>query len=156
MARLNGRQWGLVLIIAGSPLGLALLLAAVSPPLLHAAAGTVLGGLSWAVATLLGLAGGALYASGLGRLAQVPSLSASEARRSAATVLAALPSLGLCVVPAVFLLLAGPAFGSVMERKVESFTAPSSSIRSEAQDFAGRVLRQLPRALPFRLPGSVR
>ncbi len=147
MARLNGRQWGLVAILSGSPLFLAMLLGAASPELLQAVLGTTLGGLSWVVATLLGCAGGALYASGLGRLEHVPGLVASPARRSAATVLAALPAVGLCLVPALFLLVAGPACATTLQNDAPHSPAVTS-VRAAAFDVLGQVLRHLPRALP--------
>ncbi|XXF75024.1 hypothetical protein P2318_18300 [Myxococcaceae bacterium GXIMD 01537] len=154
MARLNGRQWGLVALVAGSPLFLAALLGAAAPTLLDAALGTVLGGLSWAVAALLGGAGGALYASGLARLETVGVLTVSPRLRSAGTVLAALPSLVLCVVPALFLLFAGPAFATALEHEARPLSAAPVSLRASASDFLGRLRRDLPRALPVR-PGSM-
>jgi len=150
VARLNGRQWGLVAILSVSPLFLAMLLAAASPELLQAVVGTTVGGLSWAVAGLLGGAAGALYASGLGRLEGVSSVTASPRRRSAATILAALPSVGLCLVPAVFLLLVGPAFATAMEREDAPLIPTSSSVSSAAYDVLGKVLRHMPRSIPLR------
>jgi hypothetical protein len=142
-----------VAILSVSPLFLALLLGVAWPELLHAAMGTTLGGLSWMVATLLGFAAGALYANGLGRLEHVPGLVASPARRSAATVLAAVPAVGLCVVPALFLLVAGPACATTLQQD-ESPTGPAvTSVRAAAYDVLGQVLRHLPRALPLA-PGA--
>lgn len=155
MAQLQGRQWGLVAIVSGSPLFLAALLAVAWPELLHAAVGTALGGLSWAVAALLGCAGGALYASWLGRLEQLPALAVSPARRSAARVLAALPCMGLCVVPAVFLLVAGPAFAAELQKRDEPLMPETPSVRAAAEDLAGQVLRNLPKAIPVQLPGTM-
>ncbi len=154
MGRLNGRQWGLVAILSGSPLFLAMLLGAASPELLQAVVGTTLGGLSWAVAALLGGAAGALYASGLGRLESVPAVTVSPARRSAATILAALPAVGLCLVPAVFLLIVGPACAAAMEREETPIISAPTSVRGAAYDVLGKVLRHLPRSIPLRQFGS--
>lgn len=150
MARLNGRQWGLVGILSVSPLFLGMLLGAASPELLQAVVGTTVGGLSWAVAALLGGAAGALYASGLGRLEGVSAVTGSPRRRSAATILAALPSVGLCLVPAVFLLIVGPAFATAMERQDASLIPTSSSVSAAAYDVLGKVLRHMPRSIPLR------
>lgn len=155
MARLNGRQWGLVAILSGSPLFLAVLLGAASPELLQAAVGTTVGGLSWVVAALLGGAAGALYASGLGRLEHLPTVTVSPRRRSAATILAALPSVGLCLVPAVFLLIVGPAFATAMEREDTPLLPTSSSVSAAAYDVLGKALRHMPRSIPLRQLGSL-
>lgn len=150
MGRLNGRQWGLVAILSGSPLFLAMLLGTVSPELRQAALGTTLGGLSWAVAALLGGAAGALFASGLGRIESVPAVAVSPRRRSVATVLVALPCVALCVVPAVFLLIVGPACASAMERQEGSIIPSATSVSGAAYDVLGKVLRYMPRSIPLR------
>ena len=110
MVRLAGRQWGLVAMVAGTPFLFAFLLAAASPGLIQPVLGTALGGASWVLAALLGLLGGALFAGCLGTLAGSPALATSPLRRVAAGWCSRRASpLGLCIVPALCLLLiAGP------------------------------------------------
>ncbi|MDY7224741.1 hypothetical protein [Hyalangium rubrum] len=150
MARLNGRQWGLVLIIAGSPVVLACLLGVLQPTLLRPVLGTAVGGMSWGLACLLGWVGGLLFARGLAKLQRSPGF-ASPVRRSFGLVLAALPPLGLCIVPAVVLLLGGPVYATSLSYRENIGQRTVTSLHSAASDFANNVRRNLPRQLP-RLP----
>ena len=146
MGRLNGRQWGLVSVVAVSPLVLAFLLAASAPGLVEPVLGSMTGGVSWLLAGLLGLLGGLLFAGGLVRLEASPELSASRVRRALGMTLASLVPLLLCIVPAVFLLLAGPAVAVQIQRGEEVATKEPSRTPWE---LAERLKQQLPRSLPW-------
>ncbi|HEX5745709.1 MAG TPA: hypothetical protein VFZ09_05665 [Archangium sp.] len=148
MVRLAGHQWGLVAVVASTPFLFALLLAASSPGLVEPVLGTVLGGASWGLAVILGLLGGAVFAGCLGALSRSPAMAASPVRRVFGLVLATFVPLGLCIVPALCLMLAGPALAVRLERGV-------GVARTErfvpARELAERLRYQLPRVLP-RLP----
>ncbi len=148
MGRLDGRQWGLVAVVAASPLVLAFLLAASAPGLVEPVLGSLTGGMSWLLAGLLGLLGGLLFAGGLGRLETAPGFRASRVRRAMGTTLALLAPLVLCIVPAVFLLLAGPAVAVRIQRGEEVATKASSR---KPWELTERLKQGLPRSLP-RLP----
>lgn len=148
MVRLAGRQWGLVAIVAGTPFLFAFLLAAASPGLIEPVLGTALGGASWGLAALLGLLGGALFAGCLGTLARAPALATSPLRRALGLVFATSVPLGLCIVPALCLLLAGPALAMRLERGA---VMPREERFHPAQELAERLRYQLPRVLP-RIP----
>ncbi|PTL85431.1 hypothetical protein [Vitiosangium sp. GDMCC 1.1324] len=146
MVRLEGRQWGLVVVVAGTPFFLAILLAAASPGLVEPVLGTLVGGASWLLAALLGLLGGALFAAGLGGLTPSLGPTTSPARRALGLTLTALVPVGLCIIPAICLLLVGPALalrlehGEAMPPTRERFRTP--------QELAQRLRQQLPRTLP--------
>jgi hypothetical protein len=148
MVRLAGHQWGLVAVVASTPFLFAFLLAASSPGLVEPVLGTVLGGTSWGLAVILGLLGGAVFAGCLGALSRSPAMAASPVRRVFGLVLATCVPLGLCIVPALCLMLTGPALAVRLERGV-------GMVRTErfhpAQELAERLKYQLPRVLP-RLP----
>lgn len=152
MGRLNGRQWGLVSIVAASPVVLACLLGVLQPALLQPVLGTMVGGLSWALACLLGWVGGLLFARGLARWQGASACTASPVRRSLGLVLAALPPIALCIAPAVMLLLAGPAYATSLSYREGLGAQPVTSLHSAAFDFVNNVKRNLPRRLPV-LPG---
>lgn len=145
MARLNGRQWGLVAIVSCSPLVLAVLMGLLQPMMLRPVLGSPVGGLSWLLACVLGLVGGLLFARGLARQ-QV--LVASPVRRSLGLVFAALPPIGLCIAPAVMLLLAGPAYATSLAYQENVGTRAVTSLNSAAMDFANQLKRSMPRQLP--------
>jgi hypothetical protein len=149
LGQLNGRQWGLVAIVAGSPLLCALLLGGLYPLLLQPVLGTALGGLSWALAGLLGLVGGFLFARGLIRLHGSPTLRSSPKRRSLGLVLAALPPIGLCIAPAVLLLLAGPAYAMSLSSQEGPGQQRAATLHSTVFELAGQARRSLPRQLPL-------
>lgn len=152
MARLNGRQWGLVAIVAVSPLVLAVLMGMLQPLLLRPVLGTPVGGLSWVVACALGLVGGLLFARGLARQQDASDLqAASPVRRSLGLVLAVLPPLGLCIAPAVMLLLAGPAYATSLAHQESVGTRAVTTLHSAAADLVGQLRRNMPRQLP-RVP----
>ncbi|HEX8821467.1 MAG TPA: hypothetical protein VF794_16190 [Archangium sp.] len=144
MARLEARQWGLVALVAGSPFFFAFLLAAKNPGLVEPVLGTVLGGASWLLSALLGLLGGAVFATFLG-MTQGPELTASPLRRVGGLLFAAIPPMLLCIVPAVCLLLAGPALALRLE---QGQPAPRESSPRTPQDIAERLRHQLPRVIP--------
>ncbi len=146
MARLNARQWGLVAIIAVSPWVLAVLMGLLQPMLLRPVFGTSVGGLSWVAACALGLVGGLLFARGLARQ---QDLQASPLRRSLGLVLAALPPIGLCIAPAVMLLLAGPAYATSLARQENVSERAVTTLQSAAFDFVSQVRRGMPRQLPM-------
>jgi hypothetical protein len=146
MARLEARQWGLVALVAGSPFFFAFLLAAGNPGLVEPVLGTVLGGVSWLLAALLGLLGGAVFATFLGGLAQTPELNTSPLRRVGGLLFAASAPLLLCIVPAVCLLLAGPALALRLEQQGQA--APRERLPRSPQDIAEQLRHQLPRVLP--------
>jgi hypothetical protein len=148
MVRLAGRQWGLVAVVASTPFLFAFLLAAASPGLVEPVLGTALGGASWLLAALLGLLGGALFAGFLGMLSRSPGVSASPVRRALGFVFASLVPLGLCIVPALCLLLAGPALAMRLERGA---VMPREERLSPARELAERLRYQLPQVLP-RIP----
>ncbi|HZH16440.1 MAG TPA: hypothetical protein VE057_18965 [Archangium sp.] len=148
MVRLAGRQWGLVAVVASTPFLFAFLLAAASPGLVEPVLGTALGGASWVLAALLGLLGGVLFAGCLGTLAQSPGLSSSPIRRALGLVFASSVPLGLCIIPALCLLLAGPALAMRLERGT---VMPREERLHPAREFAERLKYQLPRVLP-RMP----
>jgi hypothetical protein len=149
VARIEGGQWGLVAIVAGSPLAAGLLLGSLQPMLLRTVLGTPVGGLSWALACLLGCVGGLVFARGLARLRDSTDLTASALRRSLGLVLAALPPIGLCIVPALMLLLAGPAYATVLSQRESMSEQAGTTVRSAASGFMGAVKRTLPRQLPL-------
>ncbi|WP_147443887.1 hypothetical protein [Corallococcus sicarius] len=148
MHRLNARQWGLVAIVAAGPFVLAFLLAAAAPGLLEPVLGTPLGGLSWLLATLLGITGGALFARILAAL-QRPRIQASATLRLVGTVGGAGMVVGLCIVPAVALLLAGPTLAMHLGR--EPLPAPHAlrSLRGSAVELLGQARRAFPHRLPL-------
>ncbi|HEX8536592.1 MAG TPA: hypothetical protein VF664_03955 [Cystobacter sp.] len=115
MERLEGRQWGLVALVALTPFFFAFLLAASAPGLVEPVLGTVLGGASWLLAALLGLLGGALFAGCLSTLTALPGRP-SATRRALHLVAATLVPVGLCIVPALCLMLAGPALALQLEQ----------------------------------------
>ena len=145
MARLNGRQWGLVAIVSSSPLVLAVLMGLLQPMMLGPVLGTPVGGLSWVLACVLGLMGGLLFARGL---AKQQGEAVSPVRRSLGLVFAALPPIGLCIAPAVMLLLAGPAYATSLEYKENVGARAVTSLNSAAMDFANQLRRSMPRQLP--------
>ncbi|MCY1047503.1 hypothetical protein OV208_39760 [Corallococcus sp. bb12-1] len=152
---LNARQWGLVAIVAAGPFVLAFLLGAAAPELLAPVLGTPLGGLSWLVATGLGILGGALFARILAAL-QRPRIQKSPTLRRVGTLGGAGAVVSLCIVPAVMLLLAGPALATSLAR--EPLPAPQNlrSLRSNALELLGQARRVLPHRLPLSqllLPG---
>lgn len=145
MVRLEARQWGLVALVAGSPLFFAFLLAASEPRLVEPVLGTVLGGVSWLLAALLGLLGGAVFALFLAGMAQRPELTDSPLRRVGSLLFAATAPLVLCIVPAVCLLLGGPALALRVE---QGQVAPPEVPFRSPQDIAQRLRHQLPRVIP--------
>jgi hypothetical protein len=145
MVRLKGRQWGLVVLVAGSPFLVAFLLAAQAPGLIEPVLGTALGGASWVLAAILGLLGGALFADALGRLEQSPELVASPLRRVSGLLFVSLAPVLLCIVPALCLLLAGPALAVRLE---QDGGVPREMPLRSPQDIAERLRHQLPRVLP--------
>jgi hypothetical protein len=145
MVRLKGRQWGLVVLVAGSPFLVAFLLAAQAPGLIEPVLGTALGGASWVLAAILGLLGGALFADALGRLEQSPELVASPLRRVSGLLFVSLAPVLLCIVPALCLLLAGPALAVRLE---QDGGGPREMPLRSPQDIAERLRHQLPRVLP--------
>ena len=146
MVRLEARQWGLVAVVALSPLFFAFLLAASEPGLVQPVLGTVLGGVSWLLAALLGLLGGAVFALFLAGMAR--QLSGSPLQRVGGLLFAAAVPLLLCIVPAVALLLAGPSMALRMER---GQVLPREMPFRSPQDIAERLRHQLPRGIP-KLP----
>lgn len=146
MAGLKGRQWGLVAVVAGTPFAFGFALAAAAPPLREQVLGTALGGASWVLAALLGLVGGALFALCLGRLAPPTEGLGSRVRYMAGMGLASLASVGLCVVPAFCLLLAGPALSLRLEQG-EVQPPEALNVRSP-EEMAQQLLKHLPRKLP--------
>jgi hypothetical protein len=146
VARLNGRQWGLVAIVSISPWVLAVLMGLLQPMVLRPVLGSPVGGLSWLLACGLGLVGGLLFARGLARQ---HDLSASPGRRSLGLVLAALPPIGLCIAPAVMLLLAGPAYATSLAYQEHVGERAVTTLNSAAMDFAHQLRRSLPRQLPM-------
>ncbi|TSC20377.1 hypothetical protein [Corallococcus sp. Z5C101001] len=150
MDRLNARHWGLVAILASGPFVLAFVLGATAPELLQPVLGTPLGGLSWGLATLLGIIGGALFARILAAL-QRPRIQASPPLRFLGTVGGASAVVALCIVPAVALLLVGP--GWVLQQHLESLpVAPTvSSLKTSAEDLLGQARRAYPHRLPLSL-----
>lgn len=149
MARLDGRQWGLVAIVAGSPLLVALLLGSLQPLVLRPVLSTPVGGLSWALACLLGWVGGLYFARGLVRLRGSMAFATSSLRRTLGLVLAAIPPIALCIVPALMLLLAGPAYATVASQRESVSAQAETTIRSAATGLLGAVKRTLPRKLPL-------
>jgi hypothetical protein len=145
MARLEGRQWGLVAMVAGSPFVLALLLASASPGLVRPVLGTPVGAASWLLAALLGLLGGALFAGALSWLRQQPGFQARPVERTVGTVLAALVPLGLCIIPATCLLLAGP---ELAVRKAAPQPPRAEALLKSPRALAERLRQSLPRAMP--------
>ena len=100
------------------------------------------------LAALLGLLGGALFASCLGTLAQSPGLSSSPIRRALGLVFATLVPMGLCIIPALCLLLAGPALAMRLERGT---VMPREERFHPARELAEKLRYQLPRVIP-RMP----
>lgn len=149
MARLDGRQWGLVVIVAGSPLLVALLLGSLQPLVLRPVTSTLVGGLSWVLACLLGWVGGLFFAWGLMRLRGSMAFATSSLRRALGLVLAALPPIALCIVPALMLLLAGPAYATVASQHERMTEQAGTTFRSAAVGFMGAVKRSLPSRLPL-------
>jgi short subunit fatty acids transporter len=138
-----------VAIVAVSPLVLAVLKGMLQPMLLRPVLGTPVGGLSWVVACGLGLVGGLLFARGLARQQDASDLeAASPVRRSLGLVLAVLPPLGLCIAPAVMLLLAGPAYATSLAHQESVGTRAVTTLHSAAFDFVGQLRRNMPRQLP--------
>lgn len=147
MVRLENRQWGLVAVVAVTPFFFAFLLAAQSPGLVEPVLGTAIGGASWLLAALLGLLGGALFAGGLSTLAHSPGFATSPVRRVLGLTFASLVPVGLCIVPAICLLLAGPALALRLEQ--DTAMQPTRERIRTPRELAQRILRQqLPRVLP--------
>jgi len=146
VARLNGRQWGLVAIVSSSPLVLAVLMGLLQPMLLGPVLGSPVGGLSWVGACALGMVGGLLFARGLAK--QQDQVS-SPVRRSLGLVFAALPPIGLCIAPAVMLLLAGPAYATSLASQEQVGERTVTTLSSAAMDFASQLRRSVPRRLPM-------
>ncbi|MET0403723.1 MAG: hypothetical protein ABW123_15035 [Cystobacter sp.] len=115
MVRLEGRQWGLVAVVALAPFFFAFVLAVSAPGLVEPVLGTVLGGASWLLAAVLGVLGGALFAVGLSELSATTARP-SPVRRVMHLVAAALAPVGLCLVPALCLLMAGPVLALRLEQ----------------------------------------
>ncbi|MGE6758893.1 hypothetical protein D7X55_07290 [Corallococcus sp. AB049A] len=153
MHRLNARHWGLVAIIAAAPFVLAFVLGASAPQLLEPVLGTPVGGLSWGLATVLGLVGGALFARILAAL-QRPRIQSSPVLRVLGTVGGASVVVTLCIVPAVALMLIGP--GWVLSQHLQVPAAPAvRSLKASALDLLGQARRAYPHRLPLTqlLPG---
>ncbi|NOK22439.1 hypothetical protein [Corallococcus carmarthensis] len=149
MHRLNARHWGLVAIVAAAPFVLAFVLGASAPQLLEPVLGTPVGGLSWGLATVLGLVGGALFARILAAL-QRPRIQASPVLRLLGTVGGASAVVTLCIVPAVALMLIGP--GWVLTQHLEVPAAPTvRSLKASAVDLLGQARRAYPHRLPLSL-----
>ena len=146
MGRLAGRQWGLVAVVAGTPFVFAFGLAAAAPELVHRVFGTALAGASWLLAALLGLLGGVLFAACLSVLSAPGAGLASRLRYTGGLVGASLATVGLCIVPALCLLLAGPALALRLERG-EVAVPEVLSLRSPEQ-LAEQLRHHLPRKLP--------
>ncbi|RKH68354.1 hypothetical protein [Corallococcus aberystwythensis] len=153
MHRLNARHWGLVAIVAAAPFVLAFVLGASAPQLLEPVLGTPVGGLSWGLATVLGLVGGGLFARILAAL-QRPRIQASPVLRLLGTVGGASAVVTLCIVPAVALMIIGP--GWVLHQHLEALpAAPTArSLKTSAVDLLGQARRAYPHRLPLSLlPG---
>jgi hypothetical protein len=119
------------------------------PLVLRPVLSTPAGGLSWAVACLLGWVGGLYFARGLVRLRGSMAFTASALRRSLGLVLAALPPIALCIVPALVLLLAGPVYATAASQQESMSEQTGTTIRSAATGLLGAVKRTLPRKLPL-------
>jgi hypothetical protein len=151
--RLNARHWGLVAIVAAAPFVLAFVLGAAAPELLRPVLGTPVGGLSWGLATVLGLVGGALFARILAAL-QRPRIQGSPTLRVLGTVGGASMAVALCIVPAVVLMLAGP--GWVLHQHLEALpeVPTARSLKANALDLLGQARRAYPHRLPLSfVPG---
>jgi hypothetical protein len=148
MVRLEGRQWGLVVMVAGTPFVVAFLLAAAAPGLIEPVLGTALGGASWLLAALLGVLGGAVFAGCLNGLAQSPGFHTSPFRRVFGLIGAALVPMGLCIVPALCLLLAGPALALRLERGETVLPHAAQEQLDSPRQLAQRLRQQLPRVIP--------
>ncbi|CAM3976395.1 hypothetical protein HRD49_33075 [Corallococcus exiguus] len=149
MHRLNARHWGLAAIIAVAPFVLAFVLGASAPQLLEPVLGTPVGGLSWGLAAVLGLVGGALFARILAAL-QRPRIQASPVLRVLGTVGGASAVVTLCIVPAVALMLLGP--GWVLHQHLQVPAAPTvRSLEATAVDLLGQARRANPHRLPLSL-----
>ncbi|WP_374260433.1 hypothetical protein [Corallococcus sp. RDP092CA] len=149
MHRLNARHWGLVALIAVAPFVLAFMLGATAPQLLEPVLGTPVGGLSWGLATVLGLLGGALFARILAAL-QRPRIQASPVLRVLGTVGGASVAVTLCIVPAVALMLMGP--GWVLQQHLSAPEAPTvRSLKASALNLLGQARRAYPHRLPLSL-----
>jgi hypothetical protein len=144
MVRLEGRQWGLVALVALTPFFFAFLLAASAPGLVAPVLGTVLGGASWLLAALLGLLGGMLFAGGLSTLAAASRRPPSPGRRALHVVFASLAPVGLCLVPALCLLLAGPALALRLE---QGESVPRAMRPNSTSQLVEGLRYQLPRML---------
>jgi hypothetical protein len=151
MGRLTGRQWGLVAVVAGTPFVFAFWLAAAAPALLERVLGTALGGASWVFAALLGLLGGALFAGCLSQLAAPTASLGSRLRYTAGMATGALVSVGLCIVPAFCLLLAGPALSARLERGEVMRPVAEQLNLGSPEALAEQLMQRLPHQLP-RLP----
>jgi|GEM_PF-2325715 len=146
MVRLERRQWGLVVLVGLTPFFFAFTLAALAPGLVQPVLGTVLGGASWMLAALLGLLGAALFAVCLSTLSASSEGPPSRMRRTLHLTAASLVPVGLCLVPALCLLMAGPVLALRLER---GDVAPrAESFRSPQQRLVEGLLYQLPRLLP--------
>jgi hypothetical protein len=143
MVRLEARQWGLVAVVALSPFFFAFLLAASEPGLVQLVLGTVVGGVSWLLAALLGLLGGAVFALFLAGMAR--QLQGSPLQRVGGLLFATAAPLLLCIVPAVALLIAGPSLARGME---QGQVLPREMPFRSPQDIAQRLRHQLPRVIP--------
>ncbi|ATB32951.1 hypothetical protein [Melittangium boletus] len=146
MVRLEGRQWGLVVLVALTPFFFAFVLAALAPGLVQPVLGTVLGGASWMLAALLGLLGAALFAGCLSALTASSEAPPSRMRRALHLTAASLVPVGLCLVPALCLLLAGPVLALRLEHGEGVLREEPS--RSPQQRLMEGLLYQLPRLLP--------
>ena len=148
MGRLTGRQWGLVAMVAGTPFVFAFVLAAAAPALLQRVLGTALGGASWFLAAVLGLVGGALFAGCLSQLSAPTASLSSRLRYTAGMAVASLVSVGLCIVPAFCLLLAGPALSARLERGEVMRPVVEQLNLSSPEALAEQLMHRLPRKLP--------
>ncbi len=146
MVRLEGRQWGLVALVALTPFFFAFVLAGAMPELVEPVLGTVLGGASWTLAALLGLVGAALFAGCLSTLSAASGTEASRTRRALDLTAASLVPVALCLVPALCLLLSGPVLALRLARGTE--VVREAPTRSAPQRLMEGLLSQLPRLLP--------
>jgi hypothetical protein len=116
--------------------------------LLRPVLGTSVGGLSWVLACALGLVGGLMFARRLARQQNALVAQVSPVRRSLGLVFAALPPIGLCIAPAVMLLLAGPAYATSLAHKQNVSGQAVTTLQSSAAGFVGQLRRNLPRRVP--------
>jgi hypothetical protein len=144
MVRLEGRQWGLVVLVGLAPFFVAFVLAASAPGIIAPVLGTVIGGASWVLSALLGVLGAALFAGGLGALRASYPGTPTRARQAMHLTAAFLP-VGLCLVPALCLLMAGPVLALRLE---QGQVAPRAQVTRSPQQRLVEALSLLPRLLP--------